>query len=77
MKIHSKSVNLNAKILRKVHILSLWHGRLDFRKHPFFDPPYSTYQDLSNDTNYVKIGRWDPGVLGRQRGGDKVKNIHK
>jgi hypothetical protein len=35
-----------------------------------------TYQDLSNDTNYVKIGRWEPGVLGRHRGGDKVKNIH-
>jgi hypothetical protein len=34
------------------------------------------YEDLSNDTNYVKIGRWEPGVLGRQRGGDKVKNIH-
>jgi hypothetical protein len=21
---------------------------------------YSTYQDLSNDTNYVKIRRWEP-----------------
>jgi hypothetical protein len=24
----------------------------------------------------VKIGRWEPGFLERQRGGDKVKNIH-
>jgi hypothetical protein len=39
MKIHSKSVNLNAKILRKIHILSVWHDRLDLRKHPFVDPP--------------------------------------
>jgi hypothetical protein len=35
-----------------------------------------TCQDLSNDTNNVKIGRWEPGVLGLQRGSDKVKNIH-
>jgi hypothetical protein len=35
-----------------------------------------TLQDFSNDPNYVKIDRWEPGVLGRQRGGDKVKNIH-
>jgi hypothetical protein len=33
-------------------------------------------QDLSKDTNYAKIDRWEPGVLGRQRVGDKVKNIH-
>jgi hypothetical protein len=44
-------------------------------KSPQSQRSYSTYQDLSNDTNHVKIGRWEPGVLGRQRGGDKVKNI--
>jgi hypothetical protein len=40
MKIHSKFKSLNAEILGKSHTLSLWHGRLDLKNHPFFDTPY-------------------------------------
>jgi hypothetical protein len=39
LKIHSKSISLNAEILRKSHTLSLSHGRLDLQNHPFFDTP--------------------------------------
>jgi hypothetical protein len=35
--------------------------------------PFQRYQLA---ITYVKIGQWEPSVLGRQRGGDKVKNIH-
>jgi hypothetical protein len=37
---------------------------------------HSTGQDLSNDTNFVNIGRWEPSICGRQKLGDKKKNIH-
>jgi hypothetical protein len=45
-------------------------------EHKNLEKLITVYKDLSNDTNFVKIVPWEPGVLGRQRGGDKVKNIH-
>jgi hypothetical protein len=45
----------------------------EMKKYPMVTLQAKT---LSNGTNFAKIGRWEPSICGRQRLGDKVKNIH-